>query len=97
MCNWQITNAFQPHLFLADWMLPSILPAVRNSVLLRPHVAARSGLRHHQLESVSNVQETNSVGTAANPILVNGNVNDEAHSPCSLLDTNSEEDEDFKC
>lgn len=76
-------------------MAPPILPGIRSPILLRPRVTARSGLGYDRLQTGSGSQEINSTSTAADPIFVEGDVNDEAHDLPLLLDTNSEEDKDL--
>jgi hypothetical protein len=77
-------------------MAPPILPGIRSPILLRPRVTVRSGLGYDRLQTGPGSQEISSIGTTTDPIFVQGDVNDEAHDPSSLLDTNSEEDEDLQ-
>ena len=76
-------------------MTPPILQGIRSPILLRPHVTARSRLGYNWLQTGPGSQEISSTSTKADPIFVEGDVNDEAHDLSSLLDTNSKEDEDL--
>jgi hypothetical protein len=68
---------------------------MKSPILLRPRNPAKSSLRHRGLET-RDVQQADSIDTAADPIIVDGDVDDGAHDPASPVDTNSECNDDLQ-